>query len=168
MTSSTTMIHPARDILADGDFLFTEGRLYRRNLSTTHGVEMGLGEFYPGRIDEVELQHLPVESEQAASATIVVPADQILMMISKGKVDVLPADVGMSHADYAALVEGLVASRGIEEPVPYSSAAAKPLVEKVHFRLRGMLAQMESATRGAGERHSDADPTGQDAGLEPA
>jgi hypothetical protein len=147
MTSNTTMIHPARDILADGEFLFTEGRLYRMNLSTTHDVEMGSGEFDPGRIDEVELQH---------------------MMISEGVADVLSADVGKPHADYAALVEGLVASRGIEKPVPYSSAAAKPLVEKVYFQLRGMLALTKSATRGAGERHSDADPTGEDAELEPA
>jgi len=168
MTCDTTMTDPIRDVLADGDFLFTAGRLHQMNLRTTDGVEKGAGGFDRAKIDGVELRHFPLDSGEAPSATIVLPADRILGMISDGTADVIPAIIGVTHAGYAALIDGLVASWSMGDTIPRRSPGTKTSLEKVYLRLRDMLAELAGPTRAASERHSDADPVDREAWLEPA
>lgn len=168
MTCDTTTIDPTRDVLADGDFLFTAGRLHRMNLRTTDGVEMGAGGFDPAKIDAVELQHIPLESGVAPSATIVLPADRILEMISDGTADVVPAVIGVTHAGYAALIDGLVASWSMNNTIPYRSPGRITSLERVYLRLRDILAELAAPTRAASERHTVSGPADREAWLEPA
>ena len=129
MILDANMVPATRETLVKGDLLYAHGNFY------------GVGSFTIDDCgtDMVELHRFPLRSERTACGTIMLPLDQILMIISAGDAHVVRAEIGMQRAEGTAPAGGDVASLTHGETTSPYAPCAKPRIERLLVRIRRSL-----------------------------